>query len=97
MKLRKALMATASVALFACVGGAVEAQQGGAAANRPMTTYKSPLRHLLYIATPGDEGADDQSGVVVLDADHDYRFVKRISYGLPASEMNELAISSMQS
>jgi len=35
---------------------------------------RSKLRHLLYIATPGDNGADDQSGVIVLDADHDYRF-----------------------
>ena len=38
-------------------------------------------------ATPGDNGTDNQSGVVVLDADKDYSFVKRISYGLPASKM----------
>jgi DNA-binding beta-propeller fold protein YncE len=44
-------------------------------------------RHLLFIATPGGGGADDQSGIVVLDADHDYRFVKRISYGIPAARM----------
>ena len=46
---------------------------------------------------PGDEGADDQSGVIVLDADHDYRFVKRIPYGLPASELPGPKISGMTS
>src|ERR1700749_792618 len=101
MKLRTGLMATASLAFVACVAGSVSAQEGGggagAAANRPMTTYKSPIRHRLYIATPGDEGADDQSGVVVLDADHDYRFIKRIPYGLAASEMPGPKISGMTS
>ncbi len=98
MKLRNVLLATASVAIVACVAGPGSAQQAagqGAAANRPMTTYKSPVRHRLYIATPGDEGADDQSGVVVLDADHDYRFVKRIPYGLAASELPGPKISGM--
>ena len=52
-------------------------------------------RHLLYIATPGDDGADDQSGIIVLDADHDYQFVKRIPYGLPASMMPGPKISGM--
>jgi len=47
----------------------------------------SPVRHLVYIATPGDNGTDNQSGVVVLDADKDYSFLKRISYDLPASKM----------
>ena len=46
-----------------------------------------PVRHLVYIATPGDNGTDNQSGVVVLDADKDYSFLKRISYDLPASKM----------
>src|SRR4029078_2699795 len=46
-----------------------------------------PVRHLVYIATPGDNGTDNQSGVVVLDADKDYSFLKRISYDLPASRM----------
>jgi hypothetical protein len=44
-------------------------------------------KHLLYIATPGDGGADGQSGLIVLDADNDYRFVKRIPWGIPASEL----------
>ena len=90
MQTRKALMATASLAIMACVTGSVSAQNSGGAQRRPgrraacrqFVPYQSPPRHLLYIATPGDEGADDQSGVVVLDADHDYRFVKRIPYGL---------------
>jgi hypothetical protein len=47
----------------------------------------APVRHLVYIATPGDNGTDNQSGVVVLDADKDYSFLKRISYELPASKM----------
>lgn len=46
-----------------------------------------PIRHLLYIATPGDNGTDNQSGVVVLDADKKYSFLKRIPYDLPASMM----------
>src|SRR6187401_2314732 len=45
------------------------------------------IRHLVYIATPGDGGTDNQSGVVVLDADKGYSFLKRILYGLPAAQM----------
>ena len=45
------------------------------------------IRHLVYIATPGDNGTDNQSGVVVLDGDKDYSFLKRIPYGLTAAEM----------
>ena len=45
------------------------------------------VRHLVYIATPGDAGTDNQSGVVVLDADKGYSFLKRIPYGLTAAEM----------
>ena len=60
----------------------VNAQNAGRA---PRET--DPARHLVYIATPGDNGTDNQSGVVVLDADKDYSFLKRISYDLPASKM----------
>lgn len=100
MKLRKVLMATASFALLACISGSVSAEDSmaRAAAGGPPRGGGEPwneLRHLLYIATPGDNGADDESGVIVLDADHDYRFVKRISYGLPASEMPGPKISGM--
>ena len=45
------------------------------------------IRHLVYIGTPGDQGTDNQSGVIVLDADKGYSFVKRISYELPAAKM----------
>ena len=55
----------------------VSAQRG----QRPPSDVE-PIRHLVYIATPGDNGTDNQSGVVVLDADKDYSFLKRISYGL---------------
>jgi len=98
MRLRNLLLATASIALTA--GVAVMAQDRPAPADamtapRPTrdpntlaaTASRGRDHHLLYIATPGGGGADGQSGMVVLDADHDYRFVKRISYGLPAAKM----------
>src|SRR5271154_4802466 len=102
MKIRNVMLATASMAFAVCITGSVSAQDATAPARRvppsgPPTTYKSPIRHRLYIATPGDEGSDDQSGVVVLDADHDYRFVKRIPYGLAASEFPGPKISGMTS
>ena len=108
MQIHKALMATASLAVMACIGGSVSAQNKPTRAAGPaaqpivagaptLLPYQSPPRHLLYIATPGDEGADDQSGVIVLDADHDYRFVKRIPYGLAASELPGPKISGMTS
>ena len=62
--------------------GAQGAPQRGGGAPRG-----EPIRHLVYIATPGDGGTDNQSGVVVLDADKGYSFLKRISYGLPAAQM----------
>jgi hypothetical protein len=103
MRIRNLLMATASVAFAACLGGSVFAQENAGAppgappGAGPQGAARSKLRHLLYIATPGDNGADDQSGVIVLDADHDYRFVKRIPYGLPASEMPGPKIAGMTS
>ena len=93
MKLRGLLLATASMALAAGVAGTVMGQNKPAPAGaRPGVTRAIAVphgrdRHLLFIALPGGGGADDQSGIVVLDADHDYRFVKRISYGLPAARM----------
>jgi len=63
-------------------GGAAGAPQRGGGAPRG-----EQIRHLVYIATPGDGGTDNQSGVVVLDADKNYSFLKRISYGLPAAQM----------
>jgi YVTN family beta-propeller protein len=97
MKLRKTLLATACTVVAAyATGAAAQAQQAAPQEQRQVSKGSylesapprpSKIRHLLYVATPGDNGDDDQSGVVVLDADHDYRFVKRISYGLPASEL----------
>jgi hypothetical protein len=110
MRTHKILMTTASLAVIAAVAGSASAQDAAArksAISAPRATapaseagvlpYQSPPRHLIYIATPGDEGADDQSGVIVLDADHDYRFVKRIPYGLAASELPGPKISGMTS
>src|SRR4029079_6262518 len=68
------LLATACAGLVSA--GAVMAQVGA-----------ERNRHLLYIALPGGSGVDGQSGIVVLDADRNYQFVKRISYGLPAARM----------
>jgi hypothetical protein len=59
----------------------------GAQTNARVAQDTEPLRNLVYIGTPGDNGTDNQSGVVVLDADKNYIFVKRIPYGLPASKM----------
>ena len=67
------------------VAGAVMSAQNP---SRPVRTGPdNEVRHLLYVATPGDNGTDNQSGVVVLDADKGYSFIKRIPYGLPASQM----------
>jgi DNA-binding beta-propeller fold protein YncE len=99
MDLRSISTVAASVAFALCLTEPVSAQNS---ALNPKTTvpiapYENRARHLLYIATPGDEGADDQSGVIVLDADHEYRFIKRIPYGLAASEMPGPKISGMTS
>src|ERR1700751_4861362 len=88
MKLRNLLLATASLALALGMAGAVLAQSSGPAPG-------GRTRHLLFIAPPGGGGGDDQSGIVVLDADHDYRFIKRISYGLPAARLPGPEISGM--
>jgi hypothetical protein len=53
----------------------------------PAPEQPNPIHHLLYVATPGDGGADGESGMVVLDPDHNYRFVKRIPWGIAASEL----------
>jgi hypothetical protein len=79
-KRRSAMLATTCVVAVVSAMPYVSAQRGSAP--RP-----EPDRHLVYIATPGDGGTDNQSGVVVLDADKNYSFLKRISYQLPASKM----------
>src|SRR6185503_4313433 len=72
----------------------ISAQQN---APRPVRTVPDgEVRHLVYIATPGDNGTDNQSGVVVLDADKGYSFIKRIPYGLPASQMPGQKIAGIE-
>jgi hypothetical protein len=61
--------------------------QRPAGAPDPRVPASERIRHLVYIGTPGDQGTDNQSGVIVLDADKNYSFVKRISYELPAAKM----------
>src|SRR5437763_14257946 len=81
-KLRTATLATTfSIAVVSALTF-VSAQSNPRAARE-----SSQVRHLVYSATPGDNGTDNQSGIVVLDADKDYSFLKRISYELPASRM----------
>ena len=66
----------------------VSAQRAAGPAGAPQRAPRAEqIRHLVFIATPGDNGTDNQSGVVVLDADKNYSFLKRISYGLPAALM----------
>lgn len=73
---------------------AISAQQGG---NRPVRTGpEGEIRHLVYIGTPGDNGTDNQSGVIVLDADKGYSFIKRIDYGLPAAMMPAPKVSGIE-
>jgi len=40
----------------------IEVVTTGLLVRRLLGGYQSPPRHLIYIATPGDEGVDDQSG-----------------------------------
>jgi len=88
MKLRILLLATAAMALTAdALAQDRPAPSRSAAPAATSAGARSRNRHLLFIALPGGGGGDDQSGIVVLDADHDWRFVKRISYGLPAARM----------
>jgi hypothetical protein len=66
----------------------VSAQRAAGPAGAPQRAPRAEqIRHLVFIATPGDNGTDNQSGVIVLDADKNYSFLKRISYGLPAAQM----------
>src|SRR5689334_1002657 len=107
MTIRNLLLASASIALLAgsaavmaqnkrsSAGATAEPRATGGSVGPAAAAPHSRSRHLLFIATPGGGGADDQSGIVVLDADHDYRFVKRISYGLPAARMPGPEISGI--
>ncbi len=70
-----------------CVVAALTVTSAQSGPRQMRTGPDSEIRHLVYIATPGDNGTDNQSGVVVLDADKNYSFIKRIPYGLPASQM----------
>src|SRR3954469_17327778 len=78
---------TAAMWATTCAVVAVSATTYGSAQRGQRPADVGPIRHVVYIATPGDNGTDNQSGVVVLDADKEYSFLKRISYGLPAAQM----------
>jgi len=90
MNTLKTVLVTASC-VVAVTALSAQGPQGGARGRGPGggggVSDVPRERHLAYIATPGDGGTDNQSGVVVLDGDKDFSFLKRISYGLPASMM----------
>ena len=85
-KLRTAMLAMTCAAVLV---SALSAQSPRA----PQESTK--VRHLVYIGTPGDNGTDNQSGVIVLDADKDYSFIKRIPYDLPAAQMPAPKVSGI--
>ena len=81
MSILKSAMSVAS-----CVVAAATVMSAQNATRRVMTGPEGEVRHLLLIGTPGDAGTDNQSGVIVLDADKGYSFIKRISYDLRRPE-----------
>jgi hypothetical protein len=90
-------MSTVRTAMFAmtCAVAVVSALSAQSPARAPQESGK--VRHLVYIGTPGDNGTDNQSGVIVLDADKDYSFIKRIPYDLPAAQMPAPKVSGITS
>jgi hypothetical protein len=99
MKFRKSLLATSGLGLVMAVTATAASAQSAApaapAATPAPAAAAEKLRHLVYMALPGDSGADGQTGVLVLDADHNYQFVSRIPYPLPASQLPGPKISGM--
>ncbi len=87
----KSVMCVAGCVVAAAT--AISAQQG---ARQARTGPEGEVRHLVYIGTPGDNGTDNQSGVIVLDADKGYSFIKRISYDLPAARMPAPKVSGIE-
>jgi hypothetical protein len=91
MSILKSAMLVAS-----CVVAAATVMSAQNATRRVLTGPEGEVRHLLYIGTPGDAGTDNQSGVIVLDADKGYSFIKRISYDLPAARMPAPKVSGIE-
>jgi hypothetical protein len=102
MQLRKSLLATSGIgAVMALTATAAWSQAAAPAPAAPPAATAAPaapavkLRHLVYMALPGDAGADGQSGVLVLDADHNFEPLTRIPYPIPASQFPGPKISGM--
>jgi len=85
-----------AVSVAGCVVAAATVMSAQNASRRVLTGPEGEVRHLLYIGTPGDAGTDNQSGVIVLDADKGYSFIKRISYDLPAARMPAPKVSGIE-
>lgn len=63
---------------------------GGTYSADPQFNPAPRPRHLVYIAEPGGSAGgqfpESRNGIIVLDADHHYAFLKHIYWDIPASE-----------
>lgn len=87
---RKFVLSLAAAATTALVASAIHAQSAAPAAEKPRNDSFQPRdRHLVYVTLPGTLEAPayrNGLGMVVLDAENDYLFVKRIpTWDTPAS------------
>jgi hypothetical protein len=67
-------------------------------AGKPNDTFRPRGRHLIYVALPGSlerAGWLNGVGIVVLDANDNYRFVKRIPTWEYAGSMSPEQVSGM--
>jgi DNA-binding beta-propeller fold protein YncE len=82
--------------LFFCGAISGSAQSSG---RKPVNdSFRPRGRHLIYVALPGSlerPGWMNGIGVVVLDADHNYQFVKRIPTWEYAASMSPEQVSGM--
>src|SRR5271167_1477922 len=98
--LRAAVLLCGALMFLGGVGaGAGQAPRpAGAAAPRVNNSFRPRGRHLIYVALPGSlerPGWMNGIGIVVLDADDNYRFVKRIPTWEYAGSMSPEQVSGM--
>ena len=92
-------MSKVSAVLFLCGAIAAMAQlPGPEAPTKPNDTFRPRGRHLIYVALPGSlerAGWLNGVGIVVLDANDNYRFVKRIPTWEYAGSMSPEQVSGV--
>src|ERR1700751_3423873 len=99
MKIKR--IAHVSAALFLGAAMAAAGQTPGsasAAPGKPDDTFRPRGRHLIYVALPGSleqPGWLNGVGIVVLDANDNYRFVKRIPTWEYAASMRPEQVSGV--